>query len=183
MLPRFLRPDHRWDPMSRPDENPTSSRRRVAAAAVAVLAALAVAGCGGGQEEPPPDPQAQVEREYSEQVRQAVAPLTTEGDDLFRQIREADSVKQLAGPLGDAEELYRATAARLEGITPPDDVAELHQQFVDAQERYADAVADAEKAVEDGDRRQLRDLVEAEKKYQERVGELQQEFSDSGLQF
>jgi hypothetical protein len=151
-------------------------------AAVAIVAALA-AGCGGGEEQPPPDPQAQAQREYGEQVREAVAPLTTEGQDLFEQIRAADSVKDLAQPLGDAEQLYRGTAARLEGITPPEEVADLHGQFVEAQQEYADAVADAEKAVEDGNRNQLRDLVDAEQEYQDRVGDLQQEFRDRGLEF
>lgn len=144
--------------------------------------ALVAAGCGGEEEsEQANEPTAQ--EEYVEEVQDAIAPIATQSEDLVSQASQARRVNDLAQPLGEAEEVYRTAAEDLEQITPPEDVQDLHEQLVAAQEDIADAADRAERAAERGNEDGIEAFRNAGDQYREAAEGISAEFQERGYDF
>lgn len=158
-------------------------RSRVFPLLVALMSlGLIAAGCGGEEEseqaaEPTP------QEEYVQEVQDAIAPIATQSEDLVNQATQARRVDDLARPLGEAEEVYRTAASDLEEITPPEDVRDLHEQLVAAQQDIADAAADAQQAAERGNEQGLEAFRSAGDEYRQAAERISAEFQERGYNF
>lgn len=160
-----------------------SEHNRVArAAAAGAVALLLAAGCGGGDEATEATEAHSVQNEYVEDVRTAVGPVATQSQRLITQVDEARSIDDLAAPLEEAEKGYRMAARELEAITPPEEVAELHQRLVESQQQIAEATRQAERAAEENNPDGLDEFSEAGDLYAERSRVLSERFSELGYE-
>jgi len=148
-------------------------RQRFAAAASLALIATAITACGGELSE----------EEYTSQVRDAINPVVDVSQDLATEATQAQSVEDLAPPLGEAESVYSETASTLEDIEPPEDVADLHERLVTAHEEIAETVGEAADAAEDGDDAGVQPFQEAGSSYQMELQALGTEYMDQGYDF
>ncbi len=164
-----------WDQATRPAQ--------VAATAAVVL--LFAAGCGGEDEEP--DTAAveadRVQEAYVDDVRAAIGPVASQSQRLITEVSEARSIGDLSQPLGKAEKGYRTATQDLEGVTPPEEVADLHEQLVETQRQIADATNEAEQAAEEDDPEGLDEFSEAGDRYARRSRALSEQFSELGYAF
>jgi len=156
---------------------------RVAATAAVVLL-LAAAGCGDDDEGTDVATDAdQIQKDYVDDVRAAIGPIAPQSQQLIVQVGEAQSIGDLSQPLAEAEKGYRAATRELEDITPPEDVAELHERLVETQRQIADATKEAEQAAEQDDPDGLDEFSEAGDRYARRSRALSEQFSELGYEF
>lgn len=144
-------------------------------AVVAAAAPIAV-GCGDDDAE-------SVEDEYVMQVQNAIRPVSTQSQDLFRRVGEARSLEDLSPPLGRAEQTYRDAADDLESIDPPDEVANLHEQLVDTHQEVADAAEAAAESAKKREGQGLREFEDAGDRYSRRLEEITRRLSARGFGF
>ncbi|HXF97983.1 MAG TPA: hypothetical protein VNJ46_05150 [Gaiellaceae bacterium] len=108
------------------------------AAVLALLAALALAGCGGEGR--------LSKEEYEAKVRAVYAEVQA----AFQRTNAAGG--ELGERLADAQAALRGAAEELEGVPPPEEVEEEHEEIVEGLRGYADDLDPVREAAERGDR-------------------------------
>ena len=159
------------------------SRPGRAAATAAAVVLIAASGCGGEEPDAGATGADAARGEYVDGVRTAIGPVASQSQRLIAQVRRARSIGDLAQPLDRAEEGYREAMRDLEGLSPPADVAELHEQLVETQREIADATREAGRAAAKDDRDGLDEFSEAGDRYARRSRALSERFSELGYEF
>lgn len=127
---------------------------------LAVLALMAglLAACGGDEDETETtatETEAEVSTEpltaeaYAEEVRIVLEPLGGNLQSLGESLSEAEEPQVLAEGLGEAQEELRGSVAQLEGITPPEEVEDVHEDLIAAIDGFADTLEETRQAAED----------------------------------
>jgi hypothetical protein len=161
---------------------------------LACLAALATAsaGCGGddqGATTSATGPATATEgaplskEEYETAVSDALQPVIDDSQRLAEEAGTATSLDELADQLERAGQTYSDTASTLAEITPPADVADLHDRLVAASENLATATEDAQKAAAEGNEEDVLPFEEAGMEYQEELTKLSAEYTEKGYSF
>lgn len=182
---------------------PTARGARWLLALLALVGALTlVAGCGG-EDEPTAGGDSTTETEssegtsstpteegepaekadYEKGVRDALVAVT-QTQDTLDEITDAKTSDDLAAGVAELKTTYDAVAEDLAGLTPPEDVADLHKRLVDASNEIAQAAGDAEESIRGGDSDTGGSLFKkAGSKYGETLTKLGEEFSAKGYEF
>jgi len=114
--------------------------KRLAIAAVAILA-VAAAGCGGGGGEP------LSKADYEQQLNEIGTSLDSSSQALGDAF-QAEDVDKAAEQIGTMQADIRKLADQLDDITPPEDVADPHQDLIDGLRGMADDFDEFRDAVE-----------------------------------
>jgi hypothetical protein len=114
--------------------------KRLAIAAVAILA-VAAAGCGGGGGEP------LSKAEYTQQLNEIGTSLDSSSQALGDAFQAEDAGKA-ADQVSAMQTQIRKLADQLDDITPPEDVADAHQDLIDGLRGMADDFDEFHDAVE-----------------------------------
>ena len=114
--------------------------KRLAIAAVAILA-VAAAGCGGGGGEP------LSKAEYTQQLNEIGTSLDSSSQALGDAFQAEDAGKA-ADQVSAMQTQIRKLADQLDDITPPEDVADPHQDLIDGLRGMADDFDEFHDAVE-----------------------------------
>ena len=114
--------------------------KTLAIAAVAILA-VAAAGCGGGGGEP------LSKAEYTQQLNEIGTSLDSSSQALGDAFQAADAGKA-ADQVSAMQTQIRKLADQLDDITPPEDVADPHQDLIDGLRGMADDFDEFHDAVE-----------------------------------
>ena len=115
-------------------------RTRLMVPVLVAASALAVAACGGDTEE---------KNDYVDQVNEVTKTLN-EGLTEVSSGTAATSPKQAATVFSDFGEQLDTAAADIEGIEPPEDVADLHDQLVTQVDDLGAAATNAADEIEAG---------------------------------
>jgi hypothetical protein len=116
-------------------------RRVIALLALAGAVALVAAGCGGGGGGTPLS-----KAEYEQQMQ-------TIGQDLSAALDTsgATSAEDAVPKVEEAQTTLREAADKMDEMTPPEDIADEHDQLVEGVRAFADDLDDVISALEDGD--------------------------------
>jgi hypothetical protein len=117
--------------------------------------------------------------QYIAELRAVIAEVE-EVSKLPSRLLQAQSVAQARLLLGDALQGYDEIVSRLEDVTPPDEVADLHDRLVGALSGFRDEFAQAEEAIDSGDLSALLGIPEAASQFSAEFADLSQEFSERG---
>lgn len=147
------------------------SRIRLVRAMVCVVALALGAGCGGADDD------------YEQQFEDALAPFAEETPAIQTELAQARTPADFADPLSRQLGLQNEALEELENLEPPDEVADLHDEYVTALREARDATGAAVTAAENGDRKALGIYNTAVSQYQQEVTRLFPEFSEEGYQF
>jgi hypothetical protein len=116
-------------------------RRRAALAPLLLLFAvmLALAGCGSGDTDK--------KNAYVDQVNAAQQSFATTFEQLSARITSSSTPSQDRRTLRGFQRAIDRTTKKLEGVTPPDAVKQLHQQLIDEITSYGTAITTFEDAL------------------------------------
>lgn len=138
---------------------------RAPAALALLLAALltvALAACGGDDTE--------AKNAYVDEVNTAQTSFASTFEQLSTRITSTSTPEEDRATLRRFRAAIDRTTARLEGVTPPDSVKELHQQFIAEIDSYGDAIRTFQGAL-DGDAEELAKAQAALAKQTSQTGE------------
>jgi len=113
---------------------------RALLAALLVLGAVALVACGDGGK-----------GDYAADVKEIVQPVGDKLQDLGAQLQGQGSEEQKVGQLEEAQTTIDGAADDLEGLDPPEDVQDEHDEYVSKLRTLADDIGAVTKAVEDQD--------------------------------
>lgn len=114
------------------------SRPHLFLPALLAVAALLLVACGGDSEE---------KNEYVDEVNEV---QTTLQDEISNLAQTPRSPEELVGFYEDTIASLQSAANSLEGIEPPDEVAELHDQLITEVKELADVITGAVDEIEQG---------------------------------
>lgn len=113
--------------------------------ALVALVTLA-AGCGGDD--------ALSQQDYQEELGQAATDLSQASQKLGTELTQAmvgdGSFEEAADEMTAIRDELNETADDLEGVDPPDDVADAHDRLVDSLRAYSDDLEEIQGKLEDG---------------------------------
>lgn len=101
--------------------------RRASSILFVAIATMLLVGCGGGASKD----------EYLDGLRQVKRHLDTSAEASFESSQAAD-VRVRRAKLGEAHEALDRAASTAEGLDPPADAAQAHEDFAEALRDYAD---------------------------------------------
>jgi len=118
----------------------------------ALVAALAIAACGSNDEQ----------NDYVDQVNEQTSQLQQAMTDATSNITPGDT-ESAGNAIDSAQQAIEENADALEAIDPPEEVADLHAQLVEATRSVADQLEEFQKALTGGNPQQL---IQAVQKFQ-----------------
>jgi hypothetical protein len=150
--------------------------------ALAALALALIAGCGDGDsgEETSSSTStitgAEALAAYSTEMQDELASFATEFASLGEAAADPSSVRDYADAVSELQARLGETISNLEAITPPSEVADIHQRLIAAFEELRESFAPIVEAVESGDREQAQqailDLQQANADFQTELADL-----------
>jgi hypothetical protein len=139
-----------------------------------VLGAVALAGCGGGGGG---NGSALSKEDYEEQMQALQADLEQSADELQQAFSDPQDIPAMTEGLNQAADLFDDASASLDGIEPPEDVADPHQVMVDKTAAAANELRDFADTVENASLAELQTQL-TEFQNIEEFGELEQAVND-----
>jgi len=150
--------------------------------ALAALAVALIAGCGDGDSGEQTSSSTSTETgaealaAYSSQMQRELASFSAEFATLGEAAADPGSVHDYAAAVSDLKARLGETISNLEAITPPPEVADIHQRLIAAFEDLRESFAPIVVAVESGDREQVQqailDLQQANADFQTQLADL-----------
>lgn len=159
-----------------------------------VLATTALTACGGGAGSGTDGALVSTEgtatsatpaskEAYERAVNEALEPVISASADLAAEAPSVQSLKDLALKLQPVAQTYADAAEQLATITPPAEVAKLHERLVKASEELAKGAVEAQEAAEKDDQKKVNAFQEAGTRYQEALTRIATEFAAVGYDF
>lgn len=146
---------------------------RTSLALVLSLLALFLVACGGSSED-----------DYASEVSDTVNALGTELQEAGEAATSATSEEEVVAALEDSEESLTGAVDDLEGIDPPEDVADLHDELIGLTEGYAETVAETRDAVESGaPASELSGFLTESQTFATDLTDLRDQFVEAGIEF
>ncbi|MBA2763346.1 MAG: hypothetical protein H0U42_01480, partial [Thermoleophilaceae bacterium] len=156
-----------------------------------VLATIALAGCGGGAGSGTDGAPTSTDgtatsatpaskEAYEKAVNDALEPVISASADLAAEAPSVQSLKDLALKLQPVAQTYADAAEQLATITPPTEVAKLHERLVKASEELAKGAVEAQEAADKDDQKKVNEFQEAGTGYQEALTRIATEFAAVG---
>ncbi len=140
-----------------------------------LMLALVAAGCGGddepssgGGDDAPAAGEALSKEDYIDEINQAQTTFVTAAGEL--PLANPKSPEDFANSIETLSGSVDELAADLEGITPPEEIADLHQQLVDDMKGYSTDITDNLDGLRSGDQAELQ-------KAAQNIGESSTKFS------
>lgn len=113
---------------------------KILSLALVALAALLLVACGGESKD-----------DYAEEVDDVLQPLAVDLQELGQQATAATTNEEVAATLGEVETKLDDALGELEGIDPPEDVADLNDELIAEIDGYLGLVTDTREVIEGGD--------------------------------
>jgi hypothetical protein len=120
---------------------------RGAGLAAIVATAMLVAGCGGDGDG---DGGGTSKEDYSNELESVIPAIGDEIVNAQEVAQSPQSVDELAGALSDIEGAIGDAKSKLQDLDPPDDVADLNTELIQALDTFEGAVAGVRKELEAG---------------------------------
>jgi uncharacterized membrane protein len=122
--------------------------RNAAILLACLLGVVVLAGCGGGGGDGGGEPLSK--EDYEQQMQALQSDLSASANELQQAFSDPQDVDAMSEGLNDAADLLDEASSSLDGIAPPEDVADAHQAMVDNSaaaavklREFADTVANA----------------------------------------
>lgn len=142
-----------------------------------LLGVVVIAGCGGGGGGGEGNGSALSKEDYEQQMQALQADLSESATELQQAFSDPSDISAMAAGLNQAATIFDDASASLDGIEPPDDVAEPHQVMVDKTASAADAIREFADTIENAT---LAELTQRLPEFQniEEFDELEQAVND-----
>jgi hypothetical protein len=157
-------------------------RSPLAALTALALATALVVGCGGDDPTAATSTTATGEEalaDYSAQMQEELGAFASEFSALGQEAANPTSVADYAEAVTAIQDRLGETVSNLEAISPPSELADIHERLITTFEDLQDGYAPIADAAESGDKRQIQQAV---LDLQQTNADFQTEFSDLSAQ-
>jgi major membrane immunogen (membrane-anchored lipoprotein) len=157
--------------------------RAASAALLAVVAALLLGACGSSEESTSSD--ALTDEEYASQVQDVTSAFASGFDDLSAAAADPSSPEDFRAAVVAIQDRITETVDDLDAITPPEDLADEHEQLVQVFADYRDGYDPIVEALDADDQEALKDaaaqIPDVVSEFQTTYTEIKGRMADAGV--